>query len=332
MTAVQKYRRLPGRSGVIVRNSLWIQDDHVLRVRRYPFSEEYRRYYFNDIQSIVLTELPNAAAYVEYAIAAILMLATALLALTLHFVWAGVCGVAALLTLWLGLRSRNCACCLSTMVSTEELPSLRRRGAANKALAILRSEIQRAQGEVAAETVENHRSSFPAAAPAAKTEVPHYSGFVHWILFALVILRGVIAAIMLSARLYGWTVSMAGSGVSAGVLLMALIAAIKQYRTDLSRAVRWLVYTVFAWYALSTVGFFSVSIYIGVIMSKNAPRGTTPTVDPSVVMENPYMRYLQFSNIAVLLVIGCIGLVLLWRHVNVTRTPPRLASESEPLG
>ena len=332
MTTAPKYRRLPGRSGVIVRNSLWIRDDHVLHVRRYPFSEEYRRYYFSDIQSLVLTGLPNTAGYVEYAIAALLTLATALLAVTLHYIWATVFVILALLALWIASRSRNCACCLSTLVSTEELPSLRRRRPAAKALAILRAEVQKAQGEAAPEILETYRATFPPIAPAIKPELPHYSGFVHWILFGLVVLRGILGAVVISAHRYDWVISLFGSLVSAGILLMALIAAIKQHRTDLSRAVRWLVYTVFAWYAISAVGYFGVSIYIGILLGKDAPRGSTPSIDPTVLMNHPFMKFLQVANIAVLLLIGCAGLVLLWLHLNSVRTPPPLASEGETLG
>jgi hypothetical protein len=62
MTTESQYSRLPGRSGFFVSHSLWLSSDHVLSVRRNPFSEAYRRYYFNDIQAIVLTELPNLVA------------------------------------------------------------------------------------------------------------------------------------------------------------------------------------------------------------------------------------------------------------------------------
>jgi len=46
-------------------------------------------------------------------------------------------------------------------------------------------------------------------------------------------------------------------------------------------------------------------------------------------MEHPVMRYVQFSNVAALLLLGCAGLILLWQHHGVTRTPPPLAPENE---
>jgi hypothetical protein len=329
MTTGSQYRRLPGRSGLFIRNALWMQPDHVLRVRRYPFSEEYRRYYFTDIQSIVLTELPSTGAYYGYAIAAALVLIAGALASALHYVLAVLCVLMALPVFLISLRRRNCAFFLKTLVSTEELPSLRRINAAHRSVAMLKAEIQRVQGELSPETLDTQRASIgPSAAAAVKPDIPHYDGLVHWILFGLVLVRGVIAAIVVAGRLYGWQLSMFAGALSAGVLLMALIAAVKQYKTDLARGVRRLVYAVLGWYALSTVASLAVSIYIGILFGSKGPR--TP-IDTSAVLEHPAMRYLQFSNVAALLLIGCAGLILLWLHQGATGTPPPLAPENEGL-
>ncbi|HYL76022.1 MAG TPA: hypothetical protein VEU96_17565 [Bryobacteraceae bacterium] len=327
MTNTSQYRRLPGRSGLFIRNSLWMQPDHVLRVRRYPFSEEYRRYYFADIQAIVLTELPRTGAYYGFAAAAALILIAGALAAAAHYISAVLCAVAALPVFLVALRRRNCACYLKTLVSTEELPALRRIKAAERSVAILKAEIERAQGELSAETLDAHRASLgPTPATVAKPDTPHYAGRVHWVLFALVLVRGVLAAIVVAAHLYAWALNMFGGALSASVLLMALIAAVKQHRTDVSRWLRRLVYAVLGWYALSTVATLAVGIYIGVLLGTKGPRAS---IDPSAVADHPAMRYLQFSNVAALLLIGCAGLILLWLHQSVTRTPPPLAPENE---
>lgn len=327
MAAGSQYRRLPGRSGLLIRNSLWMQPDHVLRVRRYPFSEEYRRYYFADIQAIVLTELPRTGAYYGFAASAALALIAGALASAVHYISAVLCAVAALPVLLVAWRRRNCACYLKTLVSTEELPSLRRMKAARKSVAILTTEIERVQGALSPETLDAHRTALgQSPAAAAKLEAPHYGGLAHWILFGLVVLRGVLAAISVAAHLYGWVLGLFAGALSATVLLMGLIAAVKQHRTDMSRWLRRLVYAVLGWYALSTVATFAVSIYIGVLLGTKAPNAS---FDSAVVMEHPVMRYLQFSNIAALLLFGCGGVILLWQHQNVARTPPPLAPENE---
>src|SRR6185503_16307515 len=49
------YRRLPGReSGLLSYSRLWLGPDHLLLARTTFFSEEYKRFYFRDIQAIVM--------------------------------------------------------------------------------------------------------------------------------------------------------------------------------------------------------------------------------------------------------------------------------------
>src|SRR6059036_2592658 len=48
------YRRLPGReSGLLSYSRLWLGPDHLLLARTTFLSEEYKRFYFRDIQAIV---------------------------------------------------------------------------------------------------------------------------------------------------------------------------------------------------------------------------------------------------------------------------------------
>ena len=51
-------------------------------------------------------------------------------------------------------QSADCACYLQTSVSTELLPSLRKRVDAGKAVALLKAEIEKVQGSVSAEVFE----------------------------------------------------------------------------------------------------------------------------------------------------------------------------------
>src|SRR6058998_2759471 len=48
------YRRLPGReAGFLSYSRLWLGPDHLLVARTAFFSEEYKRFYFRDIQAVV---------------------------------------------------------------------------------------------------------------------------------------------------------------------------------------------------------------------------------------------------------------------------------------
>jgi hypothetical protein len=127
------------------RRSLWLGPDHVLSVRTLPFTEHYRRYYFRDIQAIVLTESGSSWAYYLYASAAFLILMFLLLGYSWHPVWATLCGVTALVLLSVGFQVPNCACYLQTATGRERLTSLGRVRAARKTITILRSAISAAQ-------------------------------------------------------------------------------------------------------------------------------------------------------------------------------------------
>src|SRR5271157_5492261 len=90
MTTKPQYSRLPGRSGIFVRGSLWMSADHLLSVRRNPFSESYRRFYFGDIQAIVVTEIPDLLAPVCYLSLAVIV-AVIILGFWRRPMWAAVC-------------------------------------------------------------------------------------------------------------------------------------------------------------------------------------------------------------------------------------------------
>src|SRR5881409_101596 len=53
--AARTYRPLPGRAaGLAWYHRLWLGPDHLLAVRSFGFTEEYKRFYFRDIQAILI--------------------------------------------------------------------------------------------------------------------------------------------------------------------------------------------------------------------------------------------------------------------------------------
>jgi len=76
----QVYRKLPGARRTPLRKAtLWIAGDHILSIDSHRFSEEYKRYYFKDIQAIIVTTGSTAMGKAMGLIVAILL---ALLALS----------------------------------------------------------------------------------------------------------------------------------------------------------------------------------------------------------------------------------------------------------
>ena len=147
-----RYKRLPGRGLTWGGPSrVWLGDDHVLLVLTRGYSETYRRFFFNDIQGVVvrrthLGKMWNAvwgSFSVFFGLLALLVNdnpGTLILAcIAVPF------GVALLVNLLLG---PTCAFHIRTAVQTERLPAVSRVRAANKFIARIEPLITAAQGEL----------------------------------------------------------------------------------------------------------------------------------------------------------------------------------------
>lgn len=162
------YQRLTfarGRGGFAVafrsRSSLWLGPDHVLCVETNGYTENYKRFYFRDIQAISIRE--TGRRYVWNAIL-VLPVVGCVVGLSMNLVSANnlaaiiVWGIfAILLTVSFAINNllgSTCACQLRTAVQVENLPSLCRARQTRKVLAKIRPFITAAQGgELTAEAV-----------------------------------------------------------------------------------------------------------------------------------------------------------------------------------
>ncbi len=146
----QKYRKLPGRRrGFVFSSSLWTGADHLLLVRSTRFQEQYKRFYFRDIQAIVITKVPRLVISTPMlAVALILLIGVLIVRVRVPALtgW-GWLLLAALAAGWIYVSTaRSCTCRLYTAVSREDLPSLYRMWTARKALAELERKIAQVQG------------------------------------------------------------------------------------------------------------------------------------------------------------------------------------------
>ena len=141
------YKKLPGhRRGFLRGASVWLGADHLLLVRSLRFREEYKRYYFRDIQAIVMAKAPRFHISTRAAVLAALCLPPFLTARTgtLFSIWKA---VAALLVLvWVLVSALlSCRCRIYTAVSADDLPSLYRTWTAHRFLRRVHSLIQQAE-------------------------------------------------------------------------------------------------------------------------------------------------------------------------------------------
>jgi hypothetical protein len=174
------YRRLPGTgSGAFEQFKLYEGPDHLLLVASSGYTENYKRFYFRDIQAITVRD--SAGGKVWNGVWGFLTFLAAVIALQVSdvafVVWSIIAGVFFLLLALNFGRGPTCVCQIQTAVQTRALPPLNRLRRAQKLIAQLRPVIEAAQEPMPAEEllqrIEQARRG-PAVTPTgtAPTAVP----------------------------------------------------------------------------------------------------------------------------------------------------------------
>jgi len=146
------YQKLPGKKKTFLMgiHRLWLGGDHLLQVHSRLGVEQYRRFYFSDIQSLVTRK--TVAGKIYNALLAIITLILSMPALKLGggsslFFYAGAVFFLVILVInW--LMGPTCRTHVRTAVQQEVLPSLYRLKTAQRVLSRLRPVIQAKQGVV----------------------------------------------------------------------------------------------------------------------------------------------------------------------------------------
>ena len=235
MSADTQYRTLPGAAGLFTRHRLWLASDHVLLVRTAMFWEEYRRFYFSDIQAIVFAEIGNAPAVYGYGVAAAFVVGAMVLALRGHPFWAVLCVILALPVLAFAYSRPSCKCYLKTQVSLERLHALKRLRDAREVSATIRGAVEAVQG--------SYEGAEPMAVGAAPARPPalvrHCDPRLHTVLFASMIAG--CALVPLQFRWRSDALDAITSAVSLVLVILGIAAAVRQHGSDLAAPVRSIV-------------------------------------------------------------------------------------------
>jgi hypothetical protein len=176
------YRRLTrarARSAFAVafqsRASLWLGPDHLLDVNSSGYSETYKRFYFRDIQAVIMRETRRRTVWNVILVVPIIgCLAELLTGLastpgnrTATIVWLIFSVIFLVPFLINNILGTTCACHLRTAVQIEELPSLCRVRKTRRVLEKIRPLIIAAQGgEISAEAVAARMRDWAGAPPA----------------------------------------------------------------------------------------------------------------------------------------------------------------------
>jgi hypothetical protein len=255
------YRKLRGRSskmGATCR--LWLADDHLLSVRSSGYTEDYKRFFFRDIQAIVISQTFTDKVY-SVIFGTICVVCTPLAATqgpgwnifwgTLFVIFAALLGV----NIW---RGPTANCKIRTAVQTEELPSLNRLRLAEEVVRQIKPLIEQAQGRLNDEEMPAIVDQMPqvAAPVSATTQITEklvaYNGRTHEMMFFFLLLSAVFNGIDLAIDaaplvVFDMTFTM-------GILISGFLAAIKQHRTNISRPLKQITWISF--------GLIAVYIYV----------------------------------------------------------------------
>lgn len=277
MSQPKEYRKLPGRgnrregsfvAGAVRQSRLWLGKDHLLLVDSTLNAQELKRFYFRDIQAITVRKTHTGRTWnlVMTAIAALFCLWALLVnddvSRGILFFIAGFSAFGLILN---SLFGPTCECHLQSAVQREQLPSLHRLRTARKVLGLLRPHIEQAQGNLSADEARE-RAATLAVAPAAPvpkragatSEVRAYRGSFHTILFALLLVDGLLnfSAVFLNSM----PLALVQMTVLFGIILTLVGALIRQQDTDLSNSVRRVTWTSLGYLCVLFVHGFAVYI------------------------------------------------------------------------
>ncbi len=352
------YRRLPGRGlrrigGAVAvaktRASLWLGKDHLLSMDTMWFMEDYKRFYYRDIQAFLIRK--TARGKIINLVLSILAALMLLLAVLGGAFWGWgregwyICGGIALFFLLMvginALMGPTCICHLQTAVQREELPSLTRFRTARKAVNRLKPLIETAQGTLSPEEIQIQSAqmsqNIPAAIPPAPKPVKHEHGRFHEILFYLLLFDSV--PIVFDIFYDHVALTLCSSLVSLAACGMMIIALIRQHGSDITRFVRGITWVTLGYHGVIFLLGYIVSVVITVqnpeINTNNQWEMMKVVSTKMSAMESPWIMGLHFFALIFSLSLGSLGLASLYRfrrdyRVAVSKYHP--SSEAAPAG
>ncbi len=291
--AEKEYRRLPGRgrarTGVsaLVRTSsrLFLAKDHLLRVTSMGWMQTYKRFYFSDIQALVVCKTKRAMIW-NIILGVLWFACVAAFAYgwseplfktvrrdSTFYAGAWVTGVLAvgftILFVINLLRGPSCLAQIQTPVSTEELPSLNRLGTAQKVFGQLRPLIEHAQGAISpddlpAKVAEMVRTTPPRIIPG--TGMPgtlrrelNYRGAMHQWLFTLLIATGLLTGLSIFHNHIAFSLVITACVAAAAIL--GIVSLVKQHQSLAGKALRGVT-----WGAMAFICIYGLIGYVNTIV------------------------------------------------------------------
>jgi hypothetical protein len=266
-----KYQKLPGsKKGFLLgKHTLWQGTDHLLQIFSRMGVEDYKRFYFSDIQAIITRK--TIVGKVQNVIFAGFIMLLALPAFLLDEGWSMFFAAAAgvpLVFLFVNIvRGPTCETKLMTAVQTEKMHSLHRLKNTLKVMDRLQPYIQRVQGNITPEDREktpvrqidgnpSEGRMKPAGSP--KIAARQEKGRMHMILFMLLLIDGVLVAVGFLFTHVALTILSAVAGICMGIFV--IIALVKQHNSDLPASLQTITWASLGYVGIAFIAGYAVSI------------------------------------------------------------------------
>jgi hypothetical protein len=265
---IPAYQRLPGKKKgfLIGHHTLWQGADHLLQIYSRFGVEDYKRYYFDDIQAIITRK--TSSGRIQNIVGGALSGLFFFLAVAFGGGWSyfhsAVAVVILLILLINVLRGPTCETVLLTAVQTEKLYSLHRLKKTELVMNRLRSIIEGRQGRIdpnifnkqsVSSSAQGTNRSQGGAQKRSLKAPKNERGRVHLFLFALLAADGLIVAA--SFMFTHGALTLLGSVVTMSLGICVVVALVKQHESNLKRPLRTLT-----WAALGYVCFSFIAGYI----------------------------------------------------------------------
>ena len=331
MARKKKYTRLPGRRRYTFgHHTLWQGPDHLLAMATRMVVEEYQRFYYRDIQALVMRQLTGWK--IVLAVFGFLTAVFLLMALTMdmgwNIFWGIMCGLAAVVFLHQLFFGTNCECHLVTAVQTVKLPSLYRRRFAEKTLRRIRPLIDQAQGVL---SVEEIRAQVPPPeapeknARAGEPSSPHPILNTNWhaVMSALLLANALLSNLVIFYT--NAVVLVLGSILFMVFLITVIIALVRQQNRRVYPSLGRLTWVNLAYAALGAG--FGYLLYFYVLVQDPAlleqSMGTQwdylQAFARLSVGQDPFLRFSFLTAAIIEVILGMTGFLLITRHRRMYR-------------
>jgi hypothetical protein len=352
-TSKRPYRRLRGRgrrtSGCVAVgapiHTIWLADDHLLlRESVYGMSESYKRFYFRDVQAIIVRRSPRWIAWI--AIWMFLCLVFIFCYGVAHkqgWGWPFLSGLCFLLAVVQLARGPTCVTHLVTAVQRELLGSLNTVRKARRALKTLVPLIEQKQGTLDPESLQNPGTSpGPPGRTVGQTVQSRAGAVTHPPVIAPQLSRLSLPHLLLFvATLAGGAVAfweyfrpsppslIAGGILLGAILVLSVVALVAQGRQRVNKAISALTWTVtisyiVAWIIIYTV-YSSIHTFQGAQerAAKHEPPQLITDLSPAALRQMPGFDYVLLVYGACSVGLGAAGLgILLLRRARLPEPPP----------